>query len=78
MTIAQRPLEERIATLEKQLGRTQRAAARSRRLVVLCAMVVMSIATIAATRDQPAPQVIQAERFEVIDNEGRVVLVASA
>ena len=78
MTIAQCGLEERIATLEKQLGRTQRAAARSRGLVVLGAAAVMSIVTMAATRDQAAPQVIQAERFEVVDNEGRVVLVASA
>lgn len=74
-------LAQRLDTLERELYLRQRQVTRYRRW--LCGMGTFAIAGIGLLGAQPAPspnisEVVRAKRFEVIDDNGRLVLAASA
>ena len=80
MTTLER-LAERLEILERELDRRQRQVTRYRRW--LGATGALAIAGVGLFGAQPAPspnvpEVLRAKRFEVIDDNGRLVLAASA
>ncbi len=71
-------LEQRIVALEEQMGRTHRRAARYRLIATALGVGLVGMVTVAASMGPDIPEVIQARRFEVIDEHGHVVVAASS
>ncbi len=71
-------LEQRIVALEDQMRRTHRRAARYGLAAMALGVGMVGMVTVAASMGPSVPEVIQAQRFEVIDQDGHVVVAASS
>ena len=71
-------LEQRIVALEEQMRQTHRRAARYRLAATALGVGLVGMVTVAASMGPDIAEVIQARRFEVIDQDGHVVVAASA
>jgi hypothetical protein len=78
MTSKENALERRIAAVEEQLHETRRLARRFQTLSAALGLGLIGVATIAGAVEPQVPEVVQARRFEVIDEQGRVVVAAGA
>ena len=71
-------LEHRIIALEEQMRQNHRRAARYRFTTMALGVGLVGMVTVAASMGPEIPEVIQARRFEVIDQDGHVVVAASS
>ena len=71
-------LEQRIGILEKQLADQKRLARIGRAFMAVLVLSSLGFFTIAANSEFLAPDLIKAKRFEVISDDGRLVLALSA
>jgi hypothetical protein len=71
-------LEQRVADLERQLAEARRLRGRLQRLSAVLALAGVGAVTIAANLQPEVPQVLQARRIEVVDEQGHVVVAAAA
>ena len=71
-------LDRRLAALELEVHRSRRATSRLRLLSVALAGALVGLGTVAATFAPAVPEVIQAHRFEIVDDRGVVVVAAKA
>ncbi|MHC4776313.1 MAG: hypothetical protein ACYTBR_13760, partial [Planctomycetota bacterium] len=71
-------LEQRVAELERQLADTRRLRGRLQRLSAGLALALLGAVTVAANLGPDVPEVLQARRFEVVDEQGHVVVAAAA
>ena len=78
MTSTTDVLEQRIAALEQQMHHTRSRAGLYRLAALTLGLVLVGVVTVAASMGPDVPGVIQARRFEVVDDDGIVVIAASA
>lgn len=71
-------LARRVELLESRLAETQRATRRARAARLLPWIALGGAVAIAAAPQQRVPDVLRAHRIEVVDEEGRVVLLGSS
>ena len=78
MTSTTDALEQRIASLEQQMRHAHSLAGRYRLAALTLSLGLVGVVTVAASMGPDVPGVIQARRFEVVDDDGIVVVAASA
>ncbi len=71
-------LEQRIAALEQQMRHAHSRDRLYRLAALTLGLGLVGVVTVAASMGRDVPGVIQAHRFEVVDDEGIVVVAASA
>jgi hypothetical protein len=67
--------EDRIESLENQLRDQQSQVRRQRRWNIALGGVLLLSGCIATTNSQSVPDVIQAKKFEVVNDEGKVIVL---
>ncbi|MDA1262877.1 MAG: hypothetical protein O3B75_08290 [Planctomycetota bacterium] len=78
-SIIDQTLSQRMETLEARIAELQHADHRARRwkiLAVSAGVALISLAGLAATRPSQTAEVIRARRFEVVDQNDKIVLLA--
>ena len=69
MTSTTDALEQRIAALEQQMRHAHSRAGRSRLAALTLGLGLVGVVTVAASMGPDVPGVIQARRFEVVDDD---------
>lgn len=71
-------IESRMAGIEERMEQAERRAGRWRLLAILLLLPAIALPFMAAAQQARTPDVVRARRVEVVDEAGRVVLLASS